>query len=238
MQEISLVQRRLLLSKSILVFSPHPDDETLGCGGTIAKKLAEGYEVTIVVLTDGRNVFLKLFGINSDPGPNEVKEIRKEEVRRAVGILGVSSERLLFLDFEDGTLEKNEKAVKEEVRRVIEKTVPQEIYYTSERDFHKDHQTTCSVVHSCLEDLKCDAAEYRYTIRQTHSYLGPAKDCILNLIRHNIIRIDISEYLALKQAAIEEFKSQLGIFCPKQPRPLIGNVSRFLSKTEAFFVSN
>ena len=46
-------------------FAPHPDDETWGCGGTVAKKISEGYEVLIMVLTDGRYAFQKMLGIES-----------------------------------------------------------------------------------------------------------------------------------------------------------------------------
>jgi LmbE family N-acetylglucosaminyl deacetylase len=37
----------------VVVFSPHPDDETLGCGSTIIKKKRLGADVTIVFMTDG-----------------------------------------------------------------------------------------------------------------------------------------------------------------------------------------
>jgi LmbE family N-acetylglucosaminyl deacetylase len=45
-----------LTEKSILVFAPHPDDETLGCGGTIANRVREGHEVEIFFMTDGRTL--------------------------------------------------------------------------------------------------------------------------------------------------------------------------------------
>ncbi len=41
------------LARSALVFSPHPDDECLGCGGTIIRKKQAGSTVKIVHLTDG-----------------------------------------------------------------------------------------------------------------------------------------------------------------------------------------
>ena len=62
--------------KTVIVFAPHPDDETWGCGGSIAKKISEGFEVIVVILTDGRYAFSEIFGINSDPTPEELKEIR------------------------------------------------------------------------------------------------------------------------------------------------------------------
>ena len=53
------------MNKRIVVFAPHPDDETLGTGGTIVRKLNEGYEVVIVVLTDGRYAFSTVLGVNA-----------------------------------------------------------------------------------------------------------------------------------------------------------------------------
>ena len=58
------------LEHNVIIFSPHPDDETLGCGGTIAKKVKEGYQVKIVFMTDGRNAFSKILKINSCPSPH------------------------------------------------------------------------------------------------------------------------------------------------------------------------
>ena len=46
---------------------------------TIAKRIREGYEVLIVVMTDGKYAFSKVLGINSDPSPEELKEIRRDE---------------------------------------------------------------------------------------------------------------------------------------------------------------
>jgi len=56
-------------------------------------------------MTDGRHAFSKLFNINSEPTHEEMKEIRKEEARRAARISGLQEQNLTFLDFEDGTLE-------------------------------------------------------------------------------------------------------------------------------------
>jgi len=72
------------LKKKIVVFAPHPDDETLGCGGTIAKRVREGYDILIIFMTCGRNALSELFGISSNPSPLELKEIRKEEAKRAI----------------------------------------------------------------------------------------------------------------------------------------------------------
>ena len=38
---------------NILVVAPHPDDEVIGCGGIIAKKVANGDRVTVAIMTEG-----------------------------------------------------------------------------------------------------------------------------------------------------------------------------------------
>ena len=74
------------MAKTTVIFAPHPDDEILACGGTIAKKVKEGQEVYIVIMTDGRNSHLNVLGIAVNPTPEEVAKIRKEEAKRAAHI--------------------------------------------------------------------------------------------------------------------------------------------------------
>src|ERR1700746_771451 len=77
-------------SKTCLVLAPHPDDESLGCGGLIAACCAAGRPPGVAILTDG---------CASHPGscaypPQRLAAIRKQEVTSAVGHLGLSIERL------------------------------------------------------------------------------------------------------------------------------------------------
>ena len=82
---------------TIVLFAPHPDDETLGCGGYLAKRIDEGYKVFVVVLTMGEKLFSHVLKIFEDPSPREVCDIRRDETRRATEILGLKNEDLLFL---------------------------------------------------------------------------------------------------------------------------------------------
>jgi len=232
-----LVDGDLFLNKKkIIVFSPHPDDETLGCGGTIAQKISEGCEVLIVVMTNGRNAFLKLFGIDSKPTPNELKEIRREEVKRALRILDVPEEDLFFLDFEDGSLEKNESEVKKKVIEILSKCVPGEVYFTYEKDFNMDHRITSRIVSTSIRELSLDAIKCRYSITRQYARIGHVIDNLSNFLRHNMIRVDISKFLPLKEEALKEFKSQVTIISDRQQRPVIENIERFLNSEEIFFI--
>jgi hypothetical protein len=76
-----------------LVLAPHPDDESLGCGGLIARCCIESRPPVVVILTDGSG---------SHPGsqdypPQKLAALREQEVARATQALGLPTERLMFL---------------------------------------------------------------------------------------------------------------------------------------------
>lgn len=231
------------LNKRLIVFSPHPDDETLGCGGTIAKKISENYEVTIVVMTDGRNVLSHVWGINSNPTPEELKSIRKEELIRAAAILGVPRKNLVFFDFEDRTLKEHEKEAEIKAKSTLEENPHAEIYFPCQKDYHTDHQATNRIVSHSAKHLNDSTLEYQYSVSQRLTRIGPKiagwsfQDRLCNLFEHNLVKIDVSEFLPLKKAAIEEFKSQLTILSDKQERPFLTKIERYLRKKETFFVN-
>ncbi len=79
----------------------HPDDESLGNGGALAKYAAEGIEIALVVATRGERGWP---GAESEyPGIEALGKIREAEVRAAADILGLSS--VHFLDYLDGELD-------------------------------------------------------------------------------------------------------------------------------------
>lgn len=224
------------MRRKIIVFAPHPDDEILGCGGTIAKKVREDCEVTIVVMTDGRNALSTVFGINSTPTPEELKPLRKEETIRAAAILGVQKEKVLFFDFVDGELLQHRKDAEEKVANILEEELPAEIYFPYERDYHIDHRTTNNIILNSASVVNSSALRFRYSITQKYSRLGPLLDRLLNIFKHNLFAVDIVEFLPLKKAAIKEFKSQVTIMSVSQKRPILTEINRFLNSKEVFYV--
>jgi len=223
-------------SGRILVFAPHPDDETWGCGGVIAKRISQGFEVIVVVMTDGRYAFSEVLGIESDPTPEELTLIRRKEVMSATGILGVPSDNVLFLDFVDGKLNEFEKEAEEKVAGILKKSAPVEVYFPYRKDCHPDHRATNQIVNSCLLKVGSTSPRYQYSIERTHSRLGPIIDKIQNLFRRNMINVDVSDFLHLKDKAAKEFKSEISVISSKQERPLTNKISKYLKKTETFYV--
>src|SRR5689334_746227 len=80
----------------------HPDDESLGTGGTLAKYAAEGVETYLVTATRGER---GRFGDNGEkPPPEIVGRVREGELREAAAVLGVRE--VVFLDYHDGDLDR------------------------------------------------------------------------------------------------------------------------------------
>lgn len=84
--------------RSILIVAAHPDDEVLGCGGTIAKLVDQGITAHIAFLADG---------VFSREGNSEAKSdelaARRAAAKKACGILGVKS--VAFFDFPDNRMD-------------------------------------------------------------------------------------------------------------------------------------
>lgn len=87
---------------SLMAILAHPDDETLGFGGALARYAAEGVRVSVVTATRGEHGWAGPAG--SYPGPDAVADLRRRELRAATAALGVHN--LYPLTYEDGTLDR------------------------------------------------------------------------------------------------------------------------------------
>lgn len=122
-----------------IVFAPHPDDETLGCGGVISGLRSRGAEVWVVVLTDGG-------GSHPSLPPAELAALRAEELRAATRALGVSDDHLVLLGFPDGHLGSRRAEATERVRDLLTGRAPEDVMVPTRRDSIADHQATNDVV--------------------------------------------------------------------------------------------
>lgn len=120
----------------IMVFAPHPDDEVIGCGGTIAAHVRAGDEVVIVYLTSGEAGSLAI-------PPDELKVVREGEARQGAEILGVKD--LIFLRFPDGYLDFSPERIRTLVELVRE-TKPDVVYLPHAQETPRDHRVTHELV--------------------------------------------------------------------------------------------
>lgn len=191
----------ILKCKKILCIEPHPDDNEVGAGATIAKVIKQGCDVTYLVVTDGS------MG-TTDPGeePQKVAEKRWEETINAAKILGVS--QIKRFDYRDGTYP-DEKELTQRIAGVIRELEP-EIVMTADPflpyEVHPDHRRVgMAAAEACLFS----------TFPHFHSYGedNPAKMwevkgvAFYNTANPNTF-IDVDDTWNLKFKAIAAHKSQ------------------------------
>lgn len=97
-------------SDRILIFSPHPDDESLGAGGLIRKALEENASVKVVEMTNGDLMSIPQFKnylirLNITQFQGNVGDLRQEEAINAMKTLGLNDENIIFLGYPDGGLQ-------------------------------------------------------------------------------------------------------------------------------------
>lgn len=146
------------LGGSAIVFSPHFDDETLGCGGTILKKRRLGADVKIVFMTDGRK---------SHEGwmaAEELARLRTEEGMAAARTLGVDQDDVHLLGFEETGLSENSQSAEEQVSRLLEEFQPDEVYAPHALEPPADHAATERIVRDALRAIGRPVSIYEYPI--------------------------------------------------------------------------
>jgi LmbE family N-acetylglucosaminyl deacetylase len=222
------------LNKRILVFAPHPDDETFGCGGTIAKRVSEGYDVFVVLITDGEKAFDNFFSETFSLPDTKIIQLRKTEIVNAMRALGVSSDNIIFLNFDDGALNKNFDDASAKISKILEEVKPQEIYFPFEKDAHPDHRVASLILQNCIDKLDFSTKAYMYSISGKSALVNLTFLKMINYLRHKLVVVDVSDFLQQKKAAINEYKSQISKTFNEQDQPVVPNSERFLKKTELF----
>ena len=86
-----------ILPGTVLLLAPHPDDESLGCGGLIAALCAAGRPPLVVVATDGTGSHPN----SASWPPARLRAARRAETLAATGLLGLAPSRVQFLDLAD-----------------------------------------------------------------------------------------------------------------------------------------
>jgi LmbE family N-acetylglucosaminyl deacetylase len=142
----------------VVVFAPHPDDETLGCGGTIAAHRRAGAEVAVVVLTDGSRSHSRLMD------PALLGPMRAEEVRAATATLGVPPDRLHLLNYPDGQLVRHADEARQAVEKLLVRYRPTQVYLPSRRETPADHLATFEVVAGAVTALQMTVTSFEYPV--------------------------------------------------------------------------
>lgn len=173
--------------RRILVLSPHPDDEALGCGGTIRGHAVTGDEIRVIFLTSGENG-------GHGVGPADTRRIRECEAEAAAQVLGVRD--LDFWRQPDGGLRASP-ALIERLVMTIEDFRPSVMYAPHEGEQNRDHRAAARLVRSAI--ARVSASGSVPTVRQFEIWTPLQR---LDLIK------DISPYVEAKLAAVRAYRSQ------------------------------
>jgi N-acetylglucosamine malate deacetylase 1 len=117
---------------NVLVFAPHPDDDLIGCGGSMIRHRQAGHVVTVAYMTSGDAGSLNC-------GKAELAGLREQEAREATGLLGIQD--LIFLKNADGYLAYDRDNLIR-LTDLVRGKKPQVVYIPHGRERHPDHRAT------------------------------------------------------------------------------------------------
>ena len=198
-----------IASNSVLVVAPHPDDETLGCGGAIALLRALDCDVQVLVISDGTLSHPRSVKY---PAPC-LRILRESETLAALAVLGLGETDISFLRLQDGSISNLESIrLREAVAhcsRFLQTSMPATIFLPWRFDPHPDHRATWQLIHTALVDFK--RVDLAYSPRLIEY---PIWDWDAEQRGHfgceqvSAWRLDISTVLEMKIRAIAAYRSQ------------------------------
>jgi LmbE family N-acetylglucosaminyl deacetylase len=202
--------------RTALVVVAHPDDAEFGCGGTLAAWAAEGWEVTLLVCTDGGSGGPDDATDVSPEARRRINATRKEEQRAAGAVLGLKE--IVFLDLPDGQL-MPDLTLRREIVRQIRRTrayrlvcqSPDRVWTPSYAvgRFHPDHLAAATASLAAVYPAAQNAWDFPELLAEG---LLPSKVRELYVVGapHLNHAVDISETMEQKLAALRCHVSQLG----------------------------
>jgi LmbE family N-acetylglucosaminyl deacetylase len=183
------------MHKKILVVAAHPDDEVLGCGGTIACHVINGDEVHIVFMSDG---------VNSRKNIEESKEIERINAAKKASII-LGTQEPIFLNFPDNRMDTVALLdIVQSLEEIIHEIRPEVIYTHHNGDLNIDHQITHQAVMTACRPKP------EFCVREIYSFevLSSTEWTISNPFTPNYF-VDITATLELKFLALEPYSMEM-----------------------------
>jgi LmbE family N-acetylglucosaminyl deacetylase len=181
---------------TILVCSPHPDDEVIGMGGTIAQYASEGERVVLLIFSLGERTSLQK--------QEAIRARRQRESKKAAELLGVSE--VIFLKLPDLKLKHilKKKEWEQEFHRLLDKEQPRAIFTTALDDGHLDHRAVTRFVNKSAHTYKFSGTIWMYTVWNPLAFLYRDQPQLI---------VDISNTFSKQWSALHLFESQkIGVY--------------------------
>jgi LmbE family N-acetylglucosaminyl deacetylase len=188
------------MNKKILIVAAHPDDEVLGCFGTVARLIKEGYEAYTLILGEGKT--------SRDENRDIVNkqdeiEVLNSEIQKANDIIGIK--KVFIESFPDNRFDSVDLLdIIKVVSKVKEEVKPDIIFTHYEHDLNIDHQITYKAVITATRPMEDEVTKeiYSFEILSSTEWNYPlsfSPDTYFN----------IESTLDLKIAAMKEYESEL-----------------------------
>jgi LmbE family N-acetylglucosaminyl deacetylase len=183
--------------KKVLAIAVHPDDETIGCGGTLLRHILEGDDVYWLIITNM---------VQGDSYTDEQITIRQEEIK-------LVSQKYSFTDtfkFDFPTAKINENHFGEIVHKIsglVQNLKPEIIYLPNRSDIHSDHRIIFQAAFSCTKNFRSPFID-RILMMETMSETEFAPATSDNAFIPNVF-IDITEQIDKKIEIMNIYKSEV-----------------------------
>ncbi len=143
------------MSKKVLIVAAHPDDEVLGCFGTVSRLVKEGYEAYTLILGEGKT---SRESVNTD---NELATLRNE-IHKANQSIGIK--KIFINSFPDNRFDSVDLLdIVKEVSKVKEKVQPDIIFTHYEHDLNIDHRLTYQAVITATRPMADECVKEIYS---------------------------------------------------------------------------
>ncbi len=220
----------LLGDHGLVVVAPHPDDESLGCGGLIAEACALGRHVRLIVVSDG---------VGSHRGstlypPERLKALREAETIEAVACLGLDRDHVRFLGLPDAAVPTEGPAARKAIDAIasaVAECDARTICVTWPHDPHCDHLAAAKLVQVVGSEMNA-VRVFAYPIwgwaLPPDTDVGP---------RPRGQRLDVTRHLNAKRRAIFAHRSQTSSLIDDDPngfRLEPAMIERFINPYEIY----
>lgn len=185
--------------KKIIIISAHPDDETLGAGGTLLKHKAQGDEIYWLIVTN----ISESQGFSSDRVLSRQQEI--EKVSKSFGFT-----KTFKLDYPTMTLSSSSiNEIVPKISAIFQEVLPEVVYTLNRSDAHSDHRYISDAVMACTKSFRYPFIKkvlmYECISETEFAPAFPEKMFIPNYF------VDISEYMETKIKIMNVFESEMGL---------------------------
>ena len=211
--------------KKILAIFAHPDDEVLGCGGTLIKRFNNGDKIKIIILSNGCDS-------RNDSGKEEIKK-RIKSCKEACKILGAQS--VSIANFPDN---KFDSVALLDIIKYLEKEiknfVPDEIFTHFSLDLNIDHRITCQAVKTIFRPMfvKEKSTIYECEVLSSTDWVQNSKHVFVPNHYENI-----SKFLNIKKKALKCYNYEMREFPHSRSYEAINNLARFRGMHSGFEMS-